>query len=156
MAGKKRRLGKWLKIAGLILAGLLTVVFIPRRIDKPIDKLIVVTNYSVGDAAFREGIGHLVNAPLMPGNKITTLINGDQIFPVMMDAIRRAKKTVTLENFIFRSGRLSGELVPLLCEKARAGVKVHLMMDSLGCSKLEQSELDRLEQSGVQFVKYNR
>jgi len=61
-----------------------------------------------------------------------------------------------MENFIFRSGRLSGQLVPLLCEKAQAGVKVHVIMDSMGCSKLKQSELDQLENAGVQFVKYNR
>lgn len=155
MARRWRKLRKGLKIAGIVLGAVLVIVFIPRRINKPINKLIT-TNYSVADPAFREGIGHLVSAPLLPGNKITTLVNGDQIFPAMLGAMREARKTITLENFIFRSGRLSGELVPLLCDRARAGVKVHVIMDSLGCSKLKQSELDQLEKAGVQFVKYNR
>lgn len=155
MGVKRKWVGRALKIVGLVLAGVLVVVFIPRRIDKPIDKQ-VQADYSVSDPAFRQAIGHLVSAPLLPGNKVTTLINGDQIFPAMIDAMRRAQKTITLENFIFRSGRLSGQLVPLLCEKAKAGVTVNVIMDSMGCSKLEQSEVDALEQSGVLFVKYNR
>src|SRR5436190_3658590 len=152
---KKKRLGRVLKIAGIVVGLLLVVVFIPRRIDKAITKQIQ-TDYSVNDPAFRESIGHLVSAPLLPGNKITPLINGVQIFPAMLEALSNAQKTVTLENFIFRSGKLSSQLVPLLEEKARAGVTLNVIMDSMGCSKLEQPELDRLEKSGVKFVKYNR
>jgi cardiolipin synthase A/B len=150
-----KRLGRVIKIVGLVLAALLVVIFLPRRIDKPIDKRPTVS-YSVEDPAFRESIGHLVSAPLLPGNKVMTLVNGTQIFPAQIDAIKAAQKTITLENFIFRSGKLSAQLVPLLCEKARAGVKVHVIMDSMGCSKLVQEEVDALENAGVEFVKYNR
>jgi cardiolipin synthase A/B len=155
MKGRRNKIGKVLKIMGVALGALLVLVFIPRRIDKPIDKQIQA-DYSVADPAFRQAVGHLVSAPLLPGNKVTPLINGDQIFPAMIDAMRGAQKTITLENFIFRSGRLSGQLVPLLCDKARSGVKVRLIMDSMGCSKLKQPELDALEEAGVEFVKYNR
>lgn len=155
MARGRKNLRRVLKIVGIVFVAVLVVVFIPRRLDKPIDQP-VEASYSVADPAFRQAIGHLVSAPLLPGNQVTILINGDQIFPAMIEAMRGAQKTITLENFIFRSGRLSGQLVPLLSEKARAGVKVQLIMDSLGCSKLEQSELDTLESAGVQFVKYNR
>ncbi|HEY0550584.1 MAG TPA: phospholipase D-like domain-containing protein, partial [Verrucomicrobiae bacterium] len=153
---RKRKKG-WLimKISGLVLAALLVFIFLPRTVAKPIKKQIETT-YGVEDVAFRESVGHLVNAPLLPGNKITTLINGDQIFPAMFESIRGAKKTITMENFIFRTGKLSAQLVPLLVEKAQSGVKVHLIMDSMGCSKLEQPELERLEKAGVKFVKYNR
>jgi cardiolipin synthase A/B len=144
-----------LKIAGSVFAMLFVLIFFPRPVEKPIRKQIRAT-YAVSDPAFRESVGHLVNAPLLPGNKVTTLVNGDQIFPPMLEAIRGAKKTITMENFIFRSGKLSAQFVPALIEKARAGVKVHLIMDSMGCSKLEQSELNELEKAGVQFVKYNR
>ena len=74
----------------------------------------------------------------------------------MLAAITNAKQTITLENFIFRSGKLSAQLVPALCDRVRAGVKVHVIMDSMGCSKLRQDELDTLEKAGVNFVKYNR
>ena len=155
MPGKRRKLRRILKIAGLVFIAIFIIVFIPRHVAKPIKKQIECT-YGVDDIAFRESIGHLVNAPPLPGNKVATLINGDQIFPAMLEAIRGAKKTITMENFIFRSGKLSAEFVPALIEKATNGVKVHVIMDSVGCSRLEQPELDELENAGVKFVKYNR
>jgi len=155
MAGKHKRLRTVLKVLGLVVLALAIVVFVPRPTEKAIGKQIG-SAYGVDDPAFRDSVGPLVGAPLREGNRITTLINGDQIFPSMLESIRGAKKTITMENFIFRSGKLSAQLVPALIERAQAGVKVHVMMDSLGCSKLKQSELDQLEEGGVQFVKYNR
>lgn len=155
MGQKGKVWGRILKGAGIFFGIVLVIVFLPRRLDKPIDEK-VVANYSVHDLAFRESIGHLVSAPLLSGNKVTPLINGTEIFPAMLDAIRAAERTITLENFIFRSGKLSAQLVPVLCEKARGGVQVHVIMDSMGCSKLKQEELEQLENAGVQFVKYNR
>lgn len=155
MSLKQKKSQRIFTVGGLILAALVIFVFFPRAVGKPIKKQIQAS-YGVEDPAFRESVGHLVSAPLLPGNKVTTLINGVQIFPAMLDAIRGAKKTITMENFIFRSGKLSAQLVPLLVEKAQAGLQVHVIMDSMGCSKLEQSELDQLEKAGVQFVKYNR
>jgi cardiolipin synthase A/B len=155
MSRKQKRGWLIMKIAGAVLAALLIWIFLPRAVAKPIKKQIE-TSYGVDDVAFRESVGHLVNAPLLPDNKVTTLINGDQIFPAMFESIRGAKKTITMENFIFRTGKLSAQLVPLLVEKAQSGVKVHVIMDSMGCSKLEQPELERLEKAGVKFVKYNR
>ena len=155
MAGKRKTFWKALKIVGVVLAVLLIIVFFPRPAEKAIKKQIQ-TAYAVSDPAFRDSVGHLVPAPLLAGNKITTLINGIQIFPAQLEAIRGAKKTITLENFIFRSGKLSAQFVPALADKARSGVKVHVIMDSMGCSKLEQPELETLEKAGVEFVKYNR
>jgi len=140
---------------GLVLLLLLYSSSLSESAAKSVDKLIV-SEYAVSDPAFRGVIGSLVGAPLLPGNKITTLINGVEIFPPQFAAIRSASNTITMENFIFRSGKLSAELVPLLCEKARSGVKVHLIMDSMGVAKLRQPELDQLEEAGVKFVKYNR
>ena len=144
-----------MKISGLVFAVLLIVVFLPRTEAKAIRKQIECS-YAASDPAFRESIGHLVAAPFLEGNKITTLLNGVEIFPAQLEAIRGAKKTITLENFIFRSGKLSAQFVPALAERARNGVRVHIIMDSMGCSKLEQPELDELKSAGVQFVKYNR
>src|SRR4051812_14132406 len=155
MAGRRKKWRLGLKIAGSMFAALLVIVFFPRPVEKPIKKQIRA-HYGVSDPAFRESVGHLVSAPLLPGNKVATLINGDQIFPAMLEAIHRAQKTITMENFIFRSGNLSAQFVPALAERARAGVKVHVVMDSMGCSRLKQSELDELEKAGVDFVKYNR
>src|SRR6185369_9345682 len=119
MARRRKWIGRTIKITGVVCGCILVIAFIPRRIDKPIDRAPQVT-YSVSDPAFRDSIGNLVSAPLLKGNKVETLVNGAQIFPAMLAAITNARQTITLENFIFRSGKLSAQLVPALCDKARA------------------------------------
>ena len=49
-------------------------------------------------------MGHLVGPGILASNRVTVLINGDQIFPAMLEAIRGAKKTITLETYIYWSG----------------------------------------------------
>jgi hypothetical protein len=59
-------------------------------------------DYAVGDDTFVRTMGHLLGPPLVEGNKITPLENGDQIFPAMLNGIRSAKRSITFENFLFR------------------------------------------------------
>src|ERR1700735_4540778 len=58
--------------------------------------------YTSSDAHFRRALGVLLGPPLVSGNEIETLINGEQIFPAMLDAIERAEISVTFETFVFR------------------------------------------------------
>jgi cardiolipin synthase len=141
-------------IGALVFVALFAVVFLPRPAEKAIGKQISA-DYSVADPQFGQAIGHLVGAPLAAGNRVIPLLNGEQIFAAKFDAIRKATNSVTLENFIFSSGKLSAQLVPLLSAKARSGVKVHVLVDSLGSSKLAEKEIDAMKKAGVQFVKYN-
>src|SRR5215469_3886204 len=92
----------------------------------------IKTDYSVSDPQFRNSISHLLGPPLVDGNKIIELQNGDQIFPAMLEAIRGAQKTVTLETYIWSSGRVSDQFIDALSERARAGVKVRVIVDWFG------------------------
>ncbi len=47
-------------------------------------------------------LGILLGPPLVAGNRVTTLVNGEQIFPAMLSAIRAAKTSITFETFVFR------------------------------------------------------
>ena len=58
--------------------------------------------YVSADADFRRALGILLGPPLVGGNHVTTLVNGDQIFPAMLKAIDSAQVTVTFETFVFR------------------------------------------------------
>lgn len=119
-----------------------------------VEKLIraeIVTDYSVEDPAFRESIADLLRAPLVPGNKITTLVNGDQIFPEMVKAIRSATNSITMENFIWRSGILSDLFIKALAERARAGVKVFCIIDGMGGFGLRGRDREKMRQAGIQL-----
>lgn len=89
------------------------------------------------------------------GNSITTLVNGDQIFPAMLSAIRSAKKSITFETYVFRDGQIAREFAEALSERARAGVKVHAILDAQGTAKMGQENVGMLRQAGVDVVKYH-
>ena len=122
---------------------------------KPIRREIVV-DYAVADGAFRRSADALLDTPFAEGNKIQTLINGDQIFPSMLEAIRAAKKTINLETYIWSRGKICDEFKEAICERSRAGVKVHIVVDGMGSFKLKKKDVDELRDAGVQIVKFNR
>ena len=118
---------------------------------KPIDSAI-----SIGDPVFRESVGPLLGAEFLRGNDIKPLINGKEIFPSMLDEIRKAKKSINLESYIWASGKVSDQFVEALSERAKAGVKVHAMVDGAGDLKLKLSDMEKMKSSGVEFVVYGR
>ena len=100
-------------------------------------------------------MGHLVGPGILASNRVTVLVNGDQIFPAMLEAIRGAKKTITLETYIYWSGTVGEQFAEALAERARAGVKVHVLVDWIGSRKVDSSHLEVMRNAGVEVEKYN-
>ncbi len=105
--------------------------------------------------AFADDLAQSLGAPMTDGNRIKTLVNGDQIFPAMLDAIRHATNSITFENFIWRSGNLSDHFMEALGERARMGVDVRVLLDGFGTIEFKNADERKLRESGVKFVKYN-
>lgn len=112
--------------------------------------------YGAEDTAFAETIGPLLGVELVDGNAVETLVNGDAFFPAMLNAIRAAKKTITLETYIWSSGKISDQFIEALSERARNGVKVHVLADGMGTLKLKHSDIDLMKAAGAEFVSYGR
>ncbi len=108
----------------------------------------------VRSASFRQAMGSVIGTPFVPGNRITTLINGSQIFPAMLSAIHSAKKTVTFETFVFEKGEVPQRFAEALAERARAGVKVHVILDAHGASK-SRAYNSLFKSAGVQVERYH-
>jgi len=112
--------------------------------------------HSVETPVFAQSLGSLLGASFSGGNRVETLINGDQFFPVMLQAIREAEKTVTLETYIWASGTISDRFIEALSERARQGVKVHVIADGMGTLKLDRADRRKMLDAGVDFVVYGR
>jgi cardiolipin synthase len=119
-----------------------------RRLDYEISEI------DVDEPLFERCMAHLLGPPLVDGNRIVTLNNGDEIFPAMLTAIRAAKKTITFETYIYWSGNIGEEFAEALAERARAGVRVHVLLDWIGSNSLDQALIDRLEAAGVEVERY--
>ncbi|MEO7297080.1 MAG: phospholipase D-like domain-containing protein [Verrucomicrobiota bacterium] len=122
---------------------------------KAVGKLIK-TNYSVADPAFRETMGNLIGPAFLEGNRVETLVNGKEIFPAMLKAIREATNTITFEIYIWETGEIGEEFKKAFIERAAAGVKVKLIADGMGTVKLKNEDVEALEKGGVRFVKVGR
>jgi len=116
----------------------------------------IVVDFGPGDRAFIHALGPLLGADFSTGNRITPLINGDRFFPAMLDAIRSAQRSVTLETYIWSSGSISDQFIEALSERARAGVKVHVLADGMGALKFKDADQERMKKAGVEFVVYAR
>lgn len=112
--------------------------------------------YSTASPQFERAMGSLLGPGLVGGNEVTELLNGDQIFPAMLDAIRSARKSVTFETYIYWSGDIGQQFADALAERARAGVKVHVLLDWVGSAKMERSYLEAMQAAGVQVEKFHK
>jgi cardiolipin synthase len=154
---------QWPKLLGTAAVSSLATLFVTRNFF-PAEKKVrhpIKADYKVGDEVFVRTMGHLLGPPLVEGNTITPLENGDQIFPAMLSGIRSAQRTITFENFLFQEGEISDVFAQALTERARAGVKVHFLQDALGCDSVHGRAIKLMKRAGVaveifRFVHFSR
>ena len=150
----KRRWGRTvLIVAAAVVATLLAVNLMPdgeKKIERKVEHL-----YAVADRQFVDAMGALLGPTLLDGNRVETLVNGDRIFPAMLAAIRGARRTISFETYIYWSGNVGREFADALAERARAGVKVHVLIDWVGSQKMDAELLDRMREAGVEIHKYH-
>ncbi len=144
---------KWLWGAGIVvvLLGLFFWFTTARIVGEPVE-----IGYGPADPVFIDSLGPLLGAELTRGNRVQLLANGDRFFPAMLEAIASAKKSITLESYIWSSGIVSDRFIAALVERARAGVKVHVMVDGMGVLKFKDTDQRRLLEADVQFLFYGR
>ena len=110
--------------------------------------------YTSGDADFRRALGILLGPPLVSGNRITSLVNGAQIYPAMLNAIRTAQTNITFETFVFRDG-IGAKFVQELSAAARRGVQVHMLLDWLGSRTMDSHLLAAARTAGCDLHLYH-
>lgn len=111
--------------------------------------------YAVSDPQFLRSMGSLLEPGILASNRVTALVNGDQIFPEMLGVVRRAQKSICLETYIYWSGDIGREFADALAEKARTGVKVHVIIDWIGSRRIDGALLNFMAQAGVEVERYN-
>ncbi|MFY3383360.1 phospholipase D-like domain-containing protein [Paracidovorax sp. MALMAid1276] len=112
--------------------------------------------YTTASPQFDRAMGHLLGPGVLPGNAVKELLNGDEIFPPMLAAIRAAQHSVTFETYIYWSGDIGKAFADALSERARAGVPVHVLLDWVGTAKMEESYLTDMKQAGVKIEKFHK
>jgi len=100
-------------------------------------------------------VAALVGAALSRGNRYDVLTNGDQFFPAMLDAIRGAKRRISFETYIYDKGQVGDQFTSALEDAARRGVRVNLVVDSVGAGSMKNEDVKRLEAAGCHIGSFN-
>ncbi len=122
-----------------------------KKIDRKLERL-----YSIAEPDFQRAMGVLLGPAIVEGNRIEVLINGDRIFPAMLGAIRSARTSISFESYIYWSGKIGKDFADTLAERARAGVKVHVLLDWVGSNKMEAALFDEMKAAGVEVQKFHK
>jgi cardiolipin synthase A/B len=121
-----------------------------KKIERRIERL-----YTLDEPRFMQELGVLLGPPFLDGTRVRALVNGDEIFPPMLAAIRGAKRSITFETYIYWAGDIGQEFADALAERARQGVKVHVLLDWVGSAKMDESLVATLSTAGVKVRQFH-
>jgi cardiolipin synthase len=86
-------------------------------------------------------------APVVGGNRIDLLLNGDQILPAKLAAVRAARTSITYAEYFYAEGQVAADMAAALAERCRAGVQVHVLLDGVGTLSMEREHRAMLERA---------
>ncbi|MFF1956654.1 phosphatidylserine/phosphatidylglycerophosphate/cardiolipin synthase family protein [Streptomyces sp. NPDC058220] len=104
----------------------------------------------------RRRLERLLGIAATEGNALVRLRNGDQIFAAMLASIRGAEHTIDMMTFVYWRGEIAREFAEALADRARAGVRVRLLLDGFGSRLIEQSLLTAMADAGVEVAWFRR
>ena len=86
------------------------------------------------------------------GNRLTLLRSGVEYFPALEAAVREAQREIFLETYIYAGDATGKRITKALCEAARRGVAVHLLVDGFGARDMPSELVGELRDSGVRLL----
>jgi cardiolipin synthase len=116
-----------------ILAIVVTVgLFLLVLFEPGLDYKVEPPAYPLESDEFLCLLGALADAPVHRDSRVEVLTNGAAFYEAQLEAIRGAKRSVNLEAYIFRADAIGRRFVDALTDRARAGVRVNLVLDAIG------------------------
>lgn len=97
----------------------------------------------------------LTDAQINHHSSLKVLTNGEEFYNAELQAIREATRSINLEAYIFQRGGVAGKFIAALAERARAGVKVNLVLDAVGSFSTSRAYCRELLDSGGKISFYH-
>lgn len=109
---------------------------------------------SLGEPSFFPTLEAYASAPIVGGNSVQLLLNGEQIFPAKLAAIRSATKTITYAQYFYEDGPIAKDIAEALAERCRAGIGVNVLLDGFGTLAMPGEYTDLMKQSGCHVATF--
>jgi cardiolipin synthase len=111
---------------------------------------------AAGSEGFLAATEAVTGFPVIEGNEADLLINGDRIFPAILETIRGAERTLNLQTYIYWQGDIADEVAAAVADRARAGVECRVLLDALGSLKMRPTLIKDMESAGVKVVRFRK
>ncbi|MEA2148293.1 MAG: cardiolipin synthase [Solirubrobacteraceae bacterium] len=106
----------------------------------------------LGSDAFLRATEAITAAPIALGNEIELLVNGDEIFPAMLATMAGAQRSLNFLSYLYWSGEIASTIGDALCERAKAGVEVNVLLDAVGSARMDRGLVRAMSEAGVTFA----
>ena len=87
-------------------------------------------------------------SPYRNDNEVCIYSNGEEFFEALLESLNKAKKSINIEFYIFKNDEIGTKILDILEEKAKNGVEVRLLYDSVGSRLLNRDVLKKLKEVG--------
>src|SRR5262245_57172222 len=138
---------RWALLGALVLLVLGGCVRVPPHLLLP--------DLRLGEPSFFPTLEAYAGSPIVAGNRVEFLLNGEEIFPAVIEAIQSAQKTVTYAQYFYEDGPVSRDIAAALTERCLAGVGVNVLLDSFGALGIPADYVDMMRHAGchVEFFR---
>ncbi len=103
---------------------------------------------ALGEPSFFPTLEAYASAPIVGGNSVEILLNGEHSFPAQLALIRSATKTITYEQYFYADGPISRDMAEAFAERCRAGVGVNILLDAFGSIGIPGDYVNEMKDSG--------
>jgi cardiolipin synthase A/B len=111
--------------------------------------------FAVDSDEFLSTMAGISGTPFVDGNVLEVLNNGNEFYPRMLEAIEGARRSITIEAYIYWAGEVGLLFARALAERAQAGVPVKILLDAIGSHTIGREILDTLDGGGCHVAWYN-
>jgi cardiolipin synthase len=118
------------------------------------DPVLKLPALQVGDPTFAATLSAYAGTTVVPGNRVEVLLNGDQIFPAKLRAIRAAKRSINYAQYVWEEGQASEDIVNALAGRCRTGLSVNVLLDAVGAFSMPPDYRQRMVDAGCRVESF--
>jgi cardiolipin synthase A/B len=146
-------LKKWLLVFAVLLLLSIGLFFVQQQQGTP--KFGLAHEVAIESAEFLPTIAGATGAPFVQGNRIETLLNGDQFYPAILEAINGAQHSIVISAYIFWDDAIGNKFADALATKALSGVDVKILVDAVGSRKMSTKLEEKLKSAGCRVARFH-
>ena len=147
-----RRTGTLRRSVGLLLTA--TVLGLASSACARVQTHFALPDMAMADPSFGPTIEAYTQTRVAGGNTVDLLLNGDQIFPAILAAIRSARTTITYAQYFYESGEMPQQIAEALADRCRAGIRAHVLLDGFGAFTMPAAYRKTMTDAGCEVVTF--